>query len=236
MESLNPSRDTDFGYEVDEEAHKLVRSSRDTTGDSLGRSRKHFGKHASSKLSSTSTSTSIIPENTEKTPQKGGKGGRNDDDVPAWRWWGSDWHSLGFVANAIQLFGAVVFWVSVLCGLPGVLPEAGSTLSSGLDAKTIALWETFYWATQIIGAPCFVISGAMFALECQKKWWLPAPLEVGWQVGIWNFIGGMGFWMCGIFGTMRETGGSDGLQKWGELSLSGFWRGSGWVGVYNKHV
>lgn len=85
MESLNPSRDTDFGYKVDEEAHTLLRK-RDTSSGSLGRSRNHFGKHHAA----------------------AGSHGKIEDNLPEWRWWGSDWHSIGFVANAIQLFGASI--------------------------------------------------------------------------------------------------------------------------------
>lgn len=104
MESLNPSRDLEFGYEIDEEARKLRRPSGPTT-TSLGRSRNHFGKHQPSALAKA-----------DPTSESG---------TPEWRWWGADWHSIGYVANTIQLFGATIFWVSTLCGLPGILPESG---------------------------------------------------------------------------------------------------------------
>lgn len=31
-----------------------------------------------------------------------------------------------------------------------------------------------------------------------------------------------GFWMCGIFGIMRETGGSESVQQWG-TAFSTWW-------------
>lgn len=193
MESLNPSKDLGFGYEIDQEAQKLKRKRGGTKG-SLGQGRNHFGRHQPSALPSEKTGTLV---------EKG----------PRWRWWGADWHSIGYVANAIQLFGACIFWVSTLCGLPGILPVsgrysplikrikflmasdfvgvlAGASLADGLPAKSLALWEVFYWVPQVIGAPCFVISGALFMLECSKKWYKPEILTLGWQIGFWNFIGG----------------------------------------------
>lgn len=215
VESLNPSRDTDFGYEVESEAHKLHTPSHKSKG-SLGRSRQHFGKH-------------------HQARPDGDSNEKSSSQLPAWRWWGADWSSLGYVANAIQFFGASILcvsltcvsslltsfahsWVSTICGLPGVLPEDGSSLSSSLSSRSIALWEVFFWAPQIIGAPCFVISGYMFMLEVQDRWWKPKLFSLGWHLGFWNAVGGLGFWACGIGGVMRETGGSDAGQKWGTVS------------------
>lgn len=35
---------------------------------------------------------------------------------------------------------------------------------------------------QIVGAWGFILSAIVFMLECQDKWWKPAPLRIGWQV------------------------------------------------------
>lgn len=45
----------------------------------------------------------------------------------------------------------------------------------------------------------WVCSAAIFMLEVQRKWWLPAPLKLGWQVGLWNFIGAWGFEASGRY-------------------------------------
>ncbi|KIJ41315.1 hypothetical protein M422DRAFT_255823 [Sphaerobolus stellatus SS14] len=37
-------------------------------------------------------------------------------------------------------------------------------------------------------------------LEAQRKWYIPAPLSLGWHSGFWNLIGGIGFAACGAFG------------------------------------
>ncbi len=36
-------------------------------------------------------------------------------------------------------------------------------------------------------------------IETQRKWYIPAPGVLGWHVGFWNFLGGMGFTVCFLF-------------------------------------
>ncbi|KAG8987805.1 hypothetical protein FRB90_003134 [Tulasnella sp. 427] len=79
----------------------------------------------------------------------------------------------GGLARSGGRSGTSPTWVSVLCGLPGVLPDAGSEASDGLPARNLGLWEGLYWVPQILGSPGFIISGAMFSIEVQKKWYRP---------------------------------------------------------------
>ena len=58
----------------------------------------------------------------------------------------------------------------------------------------------FYWTPQVIGGLGFIISGTLFMLETQSKWWKPAPRTLGWWIGAWNLIGGVGFTICPAFG------------------------------------
>jgi hypothetical protein len=58
----------------------------------------------------------------------------------------------------------------------------------------------FYWVPQLIGGVGFVISGWMFMVETQKHWWKPALDILGWHVGFWNLVGGIGFLLCPCFG------------------------------------
>ncbi|KAG9025854.1 hypothetical protein FRB95_009681 [Tulasnella sp. JGI-2019a] len=218
VEALNPARDVDFGWELDEEAHKLIE--RPSAQGALGRKRKHFGKH----ISSRSTTN-------EKEPTLPSQHGDANKPVPQWRWYGTDWASLGFTANFIQLCGASIFWISTLCGLPGVLPDSGAAVATGLGEPSLGLWEGLYWTPQILGAPCFVVSAAMFMYEVQRKWYLPAPLDLGWHLGFWNLVGGFGFWFSGIFGVLREVGGAD--QKWGTAFST--WWGS-WAFLIGSYI
>jgi len=46
----------------------------------------------------------------------------------------------------------------------------------------------------------FIISGTLFMIETQKHWWLPAPNVLGWHIGLFNLIGGIGFTLSPCFG------------------------------------
>jgi len=74
-----------------------------------------------------------------------------------------------------------------------------------------------YWTPQVVGGLGFVISGTLFMLETQKKWYLPAFNVLGWHIGAWNLIGGLGFTLSPIFGYYTES--------WGQYqaSCSTFW-------------
>ncbi|KAM0749953.1 hypothetical protein T439DRAFT_357464 [Meredithblackwellia eburnea MCA 4105] len=247
VESMNPARDADFGWEVDETMKILFEPKQTRRGHSLGRKRHHLGKHHPSPPSPTSSNLesltkpntdqglpvavppppplTSVPSSESATLHSPSNGGRQatSSPPPEWKWFGT-YRSLAYVANTIQLFGASIFFVSVLCGLPGILPLSGGSGGPEQEGKSEGLWVGLYWACQVIGAPCFVIAGAMFCIEVQNKWWLPAPLKLGWQIGFWNLIGGFGFWFCGIFGIWRQTSIQDPTlyQKWG-TAFSTFW-------------
>jgi hypothetical protein len=75
-----------------------------------------------------------------------------------------------------------------------------------------------FWIPQVIGGIGFVISGALFTIETQKHCWQPAPSVLGWHIGMWNFVGGIGFTLCPIFGLL-------GSKNWMlyQSSCSTFW-------------
>lgn len=131
-----------------------------------------------------------------------GKGNRHlSKEEPAsvarsWVWWPSTTdlkthyiYNLGFLASFFQLCGATVFWISGLTALPGIYNKM---------SRPIAI--IFYWTPQVIGGLGFIISGTLFMLETQSKWWKPAPRTLGWWIGAWNLIGGIGFTICPAFG------------------------------------
>nr|WHU52031.1 endo-polygalacturonase PG1 [Rhodotorula mucilaginosa] len=109
---------------------------------------------------------------------------------PKWKWFGlPPAHKrldLGFLANAIQLFGAVAFEVSVICGLPGVLGKSGAVGGVEQEGRVEREWIAAYWAMQILGSPCFTFAGLVFALETQTRWYKPNLVSIGWWIGIWN--------------------------------------------------
>lgn len=110
----------------------------------------------------------------------------NSDDARTWTWWPT-WHELtthyikevGFLACSAQIFGATVFWISGFTAIPGIYNRLTTT----------AAQQGAYWAPQVIGGSGFIVSGTLFMLETQRKWYLPAPKVLGWHIGIWNLIG-----------------------------------------------
>lgn len=117
-------------------------------------------------------------------------------------------HDLGFLACSWQTFGATIFWISGFTALPGIYN----------NLKTPGELNGAYWAPQVIGGFGFVVSGLLFMVETQKHWWQPAFGVLGWHIGLWNLIGGVGFTLCPIFGLL-------GTKHWMEYqaSCSTFW-------------
>ncbi|CAG8097058.1 unnamed protein product [Penicillium olsonii] len=116
-------------------------------------------------------------------------------------------HELGFLASAIQLLSASVFWIAGLTGLPGIYNHLSSGLADGI-----------YWAPQIVGGAGFILSGLLFTLETQSRWYKPAWHVLGWHIGVWNFIGGIGFTLCGALGPASSHSGVE-----YQATLATFW-------------
>lgn len=114
----------------------------------------------------------------------------------SWSWWPSSYdlrthylHDLGFIACSWQLFGASIFWISGFTALPGINNKLSAAALNGA-----------YWFPQVLGGFGFIVSGVLFMIETQKHWWQPAPRVLGWHIGLWNLIGGVGFTLCPAFG------------------------------------
>lgn len=116
-------------------------------------------------------------------------------------------HELGFLASLIQFIAATVFWIAGFTGLPGIINHMSPGLIDGI-----------FWVPQMVGGAGFVASGLLFTLETQKKWYQPAFNVLGWHIGVWNLIGGIGFTLCGALGPASSD--SDVLYQ---ATLATFW-------------
>ncbi|KAJ5672378.1 hypothetical protein N7507_001505 [Penicillium longicatenatum] len=116
-------------------------------------------------------------------------------------------HELGFLASVIQFLAASIFWIAGLTGLPGIVNHMSQGLTDGI-----------YWVPQIVGGLGFIVSGLLFTLETQPKWYIPAPKVLGWHIGAWNFIGGIGFTPCGALGP-----GTNSSKVEYQATLATFW-------------
>ncbi|PQE19464.1 integral membrane protein [Rutstroemia sp. NJR-2017a WRK4] len=144
-----------------------------------------------------------------------GKTSTDPTAARSWQWWPSMHalrtqylHNIGFLACSFQMLGATIFWIAGFTALPPIFNRLTST----------AAQNGAYWLPQVIGGTGFIISGALFMLETQKKWWLPAWGTLGWHIGAWNLIGGIGFTLCGALGFGSANSGVA-----YEASLATFW-------------
>ncbi|KAB5554969.1 hypothetical protein GE09DRAFT_1239415 [Coniochaeta sp. 2T2.1] len=139
----------------------------------------------------------------------GGKGGGGIDGAAGkgkthpesggerrWSWWPSGYElrthyirEIGFLANASQMVGATIFWIAGIVGVEGILGGLSAGVENGV-----------YWVPQVVGGTGFIISSSLFMLETQERWYLPAPKLLGWHIGFWNLVGGIGFTLCGALG------------------------------------
>jgi hypothetical protein len=202
-EAVNENRTGCFGWAVDcAISHDLKESG----GTAILRpSKSHCTHHHSNKRN--------LVGNGGSTPSKTNANHDAKANSRSWVWWPKKeelrthyLHSLGFLASLSQLFGASVFWISGLTALPGIYNRM---------SRPIAI--IFYWTPQVIGGLGFIISGTLFMIETQSKWWKPAPRTLGWWIGAWNLIGGIGFTICPAFGYDRNS--------WAQYQacLSTFW-------------
>ncbi|KAK8172236.1 LOW QUALITY PROTEIN: hypothetical protein BKA80DRAFT_287979 [Phyllosticta citrichinensis] len=98
-------------------------------------------------------------------------------------------YELGFWACLIQLVAATIFWIAGFAALPGEYNHMSDGVIDGV-----------YWTPQVVGGLGFVASGFLFMLETQTHWWKPALGQLGWYVGAWNMVGGVGFTLSPAFG------------------------------------
>lgn len=113
-----------------------------------------------------------------------------------WSWWPS-WHELkthylheiGFLASFILAIGATIFYICGICSLPGIYSNMSLGVARGI-----------YWLSYLVGGILFVISSIFYMLEVQPNWYTPAPGVLGWHIGVWNLIGGVGWTLSASLG------------------------------------
>lgn len=136
----------------------------------------------------------IYPPGKGPAPRRGGIDlGETEEGTSSeymtWRWYPT-WHMLrthhvyeiGYVACAIQLFGATLYGICGLVDLPGIL----SSLKPWQE-------EGAFWVPQIVASCCFLTAGILFTVESQENWYRPEPAVLGWWIGFWATVGSCGF-------------------------------------------
>ena len=113
-----------------------------------------------------------------------------------WEWWPS-WeelrdhylHEIGFLGSFILSVGAVIFYISGIMALPGIYDNLGQGVLYGV-----------YWLAYLVGGILFTVSSVLYVLETQPNWYTPAPHLLGWNIGVWNLIGSIGWTLSASFG------------------------------------
>lgn len=101
---------------------------------------------------------------------------------------------LGFLGSLTQLVSTVIFCIGAITRLPSIYSHL-----------SVPLTYAFVWTPKLSGSLGFVISGVIFMIETQHSWWFPSPDVIGWHVGGWSIVGGVGFLMSTILGLISDS-------------------------------
>lgn len=119
-----------------------------------------------------------------------------------WVWWPSWYdlkthyfHEIGFVASITLAIGATIFYITGICSLPGIF-----------DHMSLGVARGVYWLTYLVGGVFFIVSALFYMLENQTAWYKPAPHLLGWHIGVWNLIGGVGWTLAASLGYCTSSG------------------------------
>ncbi|KAH8175782.1 Endo-polygalacturonase PG1 [Sarocladium implicatum] len=156
-----------------------------------------------------------------------------------WQWYPS-WndlrthymHEIGFLASFYLSIGATIFYISGIMAITPIYDRLSPSILYGL-----------YYMAYLVGAVFFVFSSALYILETQAKWYLPAPQLLGWHIGVWNMVGSVGWTLAAAFGYCAEAKGRDGGWCAYQSQLSLVWASVGftigsallWYEAVNKY-
>lgn len=214
LEAVNENRSGCFGWALEQVVSREEEHAGSAT-PALRPSKSHCAHHHQNKRNLVGkgrrrgSSSSLSPSSKHQGTTEGET---STTTYPSWIWLPTSLshrlHSLSFLASLTQLLAASIFWVAGLTSLPGIYNHMSPTITI-----------VFYWTPQIIGGLGFILSGTLFMLETQSHWYKPAPGTLGWWVGAWNLVGGVGFTLCPAFGYDSAS------NSWAQYQacLSTFW-------------
>jgi len=189
LEAINENRSSCFGWAVESlfEAPSTEKAATSASLTLRPAKDKCLHHHANKKNFVGKPQPNAVASATSKSASAAGR---------SWTWWPSThdlrthyFHDIGFIACFSQLLGASIFWIAGFTALPGINNNLSPAALNGA-----------YWFPQVLGGCGFIVSGFLFMLETQKRWYLPACGVLGWHIGLWNLIGGVGFTICPCFG------------------------------------
>ncbi len=129
-----------------------------------------------------------------------------------WKFYGYEKSDWGWWLNTVQLCGALVFFTACVTAVPGVIPTQ------------VFIENSIYWMPQVVGAVFFIVASWMAMREVQLTLFSFPVGKIGWQAGLWNLVGAIGFFLCGLFGIICNSPQliDSSLSYWGG-AFSTFW-------------
>lgn len=111
-----------------------------------------------------------------------------------WQWLPT-WHDvrthyiyeIGFLASFTMSLGATIFYITGILALPGI--NLSKPVKQGV-----------YFLPYLVGGILFWLSSALYMLETQPNWYTPQPFKIGWHIGLFNMLGGIGWTLAASFG------------------------------------
>ncbi|KAL7934142.1 hypothetical protein V8C35DRAFT_303331 [Trichoderma chlorosporum] len=196
FEAVNANRSGCFGWAVEQ----LVDNEKGGKPRvQIVASRHHCHHHHQNRRNFVGKPSATTLLEAQPSPSNGGNDGKQWQWFPSWHDLRTHYlHELGFLAGMAQLFGATVFGVSGFTALPGI--NNNLTPQWRLNAA--------FWIPQVVGGSGFIVSGTLYMLETQQKWWKPAPHVLGWHIAFWNLVGAFGFTLSGALGMAFNNSGA----------------------------
>lgn len=88
---------------------------------------------------------------------------------------------LGFLAAVWQLVAVIIYLAAAIPRMPGLYGQEMPVTAIGL------------WIPKVIGGIIISFAEVLTTLECQTSWYIPEFSKIGWQIGLFSFIGAVGF-------------------------------------------
>ncbi|EJP66295.1 hypothetical protein CRV24_009265 [Beauveria bassiana] len=96
-------------------------------------------------------------------------------------------YEIGFLASATMSLGATIFYLCGILALPGI------------HLSVQAKWGVYY-LPYLVGGILFALASVFYILETQPNWYTPQPFKIGWHIGLFNLLGGVGWTLAASFG------------------------------------
>ncbi|KAM3552777.1 hypothetical protein ARSEF4850_007232 [Beauveria asiatica] len=96
-------------------------------------------------------------------------------------------YEIGFLASATMSLGATIFYMCGILALPGI------------HLSVQAKWGIYY-LPYLVGGILFALASVFYILETQPNWYTPQPFKIGWHIGLFNLLGGVGWTLAASFG------------------------------------